>query len=95
MLRVEPNPLDEGGFTTVSDDQQAENGLLQEAIDLVAPSHSEDFADTEVGEDGMLRYDWPRITLRDLLDVTEYCEAQIGFISGHEAVAEAVRAMDD
>lgn len=58
-------------FTLVSDDQNAENIGLGEALDMAAPHLLKQFDDTEVDVDGNLSMDFPKDEWATLMEVIE------------------------
>lgn len=62
---------DDGTFTFVSDDANAENAVLGDAIEEAAPQFSDDFSATSPGTDGMLRFDFTHDHWEPLADVIE------------------------
>lgn len=58
-------------LTLVSDDKNAENASLGEALEAVAPHLLPDYLEADVGEDGLLRLGVGRDDWESLADVIE------------------------
>lgn len=77
----------------LSDDENAENGFLEEAIDAAAPHLGERFEETKVGEDGLLRFSVGREDWESLADAIEELSCMAASVNPEElaAIEKAIR----
>jgi hypothetical protein len=76
-------------FTFVSDDANAENAVLGDAVSEAAPHLLSSYGQTEVGDDGLLRWEvgaeeWP-----SLLEIIDIIDADLP--DAYEEVEEAIK----
>lgn len=69
MLKVERD--DAETMVLVSDDANAENAAIQEAVEEGAPHLLENFESCEVGDDGLLRWKLPAPEWSSLMEVLD------------------------
>lgn len=92
-LRVE---RDERTITVISDDRNAENALLGEAIEVAAPHLATAYNETPTADDGELRFSVEPDDWQSLLEVLEAMEAEYPEAAGTaiEQVESWVRELD-
>lgn len=80
MLKVEPIE-GQSAVHVVSDDADAENAALNDAVELAAPHLHADFAGTEVDDEGLLKW---RVQSSEYDSLLEVLDALAGDVNQYE-----------
>lgn len=89
MLKV---TRDERSFIVESDDANAENAALEDAIGMAAPQLANDFESTPTDADGVLRWRVQREEWQSLIEVLE--AMQMEGTTNPDELEEAIQEID-